>query len=245
MRFLIMLSLFTFALGATIAVADEGARAADSLREPRSRTTTAELRQIVDHYRQLTWTIDLWHARAEHARAEALAAVRKRVQVEFPDEPRPRAAIVQRIAYQQAVTWRLEAVYPGTKTRASDSFRTTRSAGYRRWALHLWQQRSASAALAVAKHSPARRLASAGLTSAFMCIHRYEGVWTANTGNGFYGGLQMDWSFMRAHGADFLARWGTADRWPAWAQIEAAARAHRSGRGFYPWPNTARACGLI
>jgi hypothetical protein len=24
-----------------------------------------------------------------------------------------------------------------------------------------------------------------------------------------------------------------------------AERAHRSGRGFYPWPNTARHCGLI
>jgi hypothetical protein len=273
MRFLIMLSLFAFAVGATIGVSDDGARAADSVREPQARTTNAELRQIVDHYRRLTWTyeraagatptrstlsyrtavarrylqwaIDLWHARAEHARTEALAAVRKRVQVELPDAPPARSAIVQRIAYQQAVTWRLETVYPGTKTRASESFRTTRSADYRRWALHLWQERAARAALGVANHAPARRLASAGLTSAFMCIHRYEGPWNANTGNGFYGGLQMDWSFMRAHGGDFLARWGTADRWPAWAQIEAAARAHRSGRGFYPWPNTARACGLM
>jgi len=25
----------------------------------------------------------------------------------------------------------------------------------------------------------------------------------------------------------------------------AAERAHRAGRGFYPWPNTARYCGLI
>jgi hypothetical protein len=24
-----------------------------------------------------------------------------------------------------------------------------------------------------------------------------------------------------------------------------AERAYRSGRGFYPWPNSARACGLI
>ena len=30
----------------------------------------------------------------------------------------------------------------------------------------------------------------------------------------------------------------TADEW-------AAERAHHSGRGFYPWPNTARYCGLI
>jgi hypothetical protein len=47
-----------------------------------------------------------------------------------------------------------------------------------------------------------------------MCIHRHEGPWTARTGNGYYGGLQMDLSFQRTYGTDFLARWGTADRWP-------------------------------
>jgi hypothetical protein len=80
---------------------------------------------------------------------------------------------------------------------------------------------------------------------AFMCIHRHEGPWTARTGNGYYGGLQMDLSFQRTYGADFLARWGTADRWPPAAQIVVADRAYRSGRGFTPWPNTARACGLL
>ena len=55
----------------------------------------------------------------------------------------------------------------------------------------------------------------------------------------------MDRRFQSLYGADFVGRWGTADNWPAWAQLQAAARAYRSGRGFYPWPNTARACGLI
>lgn len=83
------------------------------------------------------------------------------------------------------------------------------------------------------------------LYSTFLCIHGGEGSWNANTGNGYYGGLQMDRAFMRTYGADYLERWGTADAWPPWAQIKAAERAYRSGRGFYPWPNTARACGLI
>lgn len=83
------------------------------------------------------------------------------------------------------------------------------------------------------------------LHGAFACIHRYEGSWTSNTGNGYYGGLQMDLAFQSRYGADYLARWGTADNWPVWAQQKAAARAYVSGRGFYPWPNTARACGLI
>lgn len=83
------------------------------------------------------------------------------------------------------------------------------------------------------------------LNDAFLCIHRYEGSWTAATGNGYFGGLQMDLAFQGLYGADFLHRWGTANYWPVWAQVVAAVRAYQSGRGFGPWPNTARACGLL
>ncbi len=44
---------------------------------------------------------------------------------------------------------------------------------------------------------------------------------------------------------ELLRRKGTADRWTPVEQMWVAERAHRSGRGFYPWPNTARYCGLI
>lgn len=83
------------------------------------------------------------------------------------------------------------------------------------------------------------------LDNAFNCIHRYEGSWTANTGNGYFGGLQMDIDFQRTYGAEFYSKWGAANNWPSWAQKLAAVRAHNSGRGFGPWPNTARYCGLL
>jgi hypothetical protein len=111
--------------------------------------------------------------------------------------------------------------------------------------LKLWQDRSARAALLVDLHGYARPHVPRYLASAFTCIHRYEGAWDSNTGNGYYGGLQMDLPFQSRYGADYLRRWGTADNWPAWAQLQAAVRAYRAGRGFYPWPNTARDCGLI
>src|SRR5262245_30078759 len=76
------------------------------------------------------------------------------------------------------------------------------------------------------------------------CIHSHEGAWNSATGNGFYGGLQMDLSFQRSHGSSYFRIWGTADRWPVWSQLRAAENAYRT-RGFSPWPNTARACGLI
>jgi hypothetical protein len=92
-------------------------------------------------------------------------------------------------------------------------------------------------------HSPL--LPGHWLERSFLCIHAGEGSWGAATGNGYYGGLQMDLSFQRTYGAWALRAFGTADQWPASVQIATAIRAYTSGRGFYPWPNTARACGLI
>jgi Transglycosylase-like domain/Bacterial Ig domain len=78
----------------------------------------------------------------------------------------------------------------------------------------------------------------------FLCIHRYEGAWNASTGNGYYGGLQMNMDFQRAYGPELLARKGTANNWTPLEQIWVAERAV-PGRGFNPWPQTARMCGLL
>jgi hypothetical protein len=136
---------------------------------------------------------------------------------------------------------RLRRIYPGKVTRA---FASARAASDRA-TLQLWQQRSAAAALSVALHGARQPNVPGWLAADFACIHRYEGAWTSNTGNGYYGGLQMDLAFQRLYGAEYLARYGTAERWPASAQLQAAVRAYASGRGFEPWPNTARACGLL
>lgn len=85
--------------------------------------------------------------------------------------------------------------------------------------------------------------------SEFNCIYRYERNpaqgWSTQTGNGYYGGLQMDLSFQRAYGGYLLSKKGTANNWTPLEQVWVAEKAYSSGRGFYPWPNTARSCGLI
>ena len=89
---------------------------------------------------------------------------------------------------------------------------------------------------------------TSSLERAFLCIYAGENAgygWAVNTGNGYYGGLQMDREFQKTYGREFYDRLGTADRWPRSVQIAVAIRAYLSGRGFYPWPTTARACGLI
>jgi hypothetical protein len=78
----------------------------------------------------------------------------------------------------------------------------------------------------------------------WLCIHRFEGAWN-DPNPPYYGGLQMNLGFQRTYGGGLLSRKGTADHWTPLEQMWAAERAHRSGRGFYPWPNTARYCGLI
>ena len=83
------------------------------------------------------------------------------------------------------------------------------------------------------------------LILAFLCIHTHEAQsWDTNTGNGYYGGLQMDMNFQRTYAPSLLRRKGTADNWTPSEQIAVAIVAHRT-RGFWPWPNTARACGLL
>jgi hypothetical protein len=82
------------------------------------------------------------------------------------------------------------------------------------------------------------------LERAFLCIHSGEGAWASATGNGYYGGMQMDSGFQRTYGPEFYRAWGTANNWPASVQLAVSMRAYLSGRGFGPWPTTSRNCGL-
>ena len=77
----------------------------------------------------------------------------------------------------------------------------------------------------------------------WLCIHSHEGSWT-DSGDPYWGGLQMDRSFMSSYAPPSLLRKGFANSWTPLEQMWVAERAYRSGRGFGPWPNTARMCGL-
>ena len=142
--------------------------------------------------------------------------------------------VVQVVDRYRKATWRWQRLMrvPLTPARQPTSSRET----YRSDTVRTWRLRARRAYRQA--HDPP-------LEAAWRCIHRHEGPWTANTGNGYYGGLQMDMTFQRMYGRDVLARRGPAHRWLPIEQIWVAVRAYRSGRGFHPWPNTARYCGLI
>jgi hypothetical protein len=78
-----------------------------------------------------------------------------------------------------------------------------------------------------------------------MCIHHYEGSWSAYNPAGYYGGFQMDASFMQHWGADKLRKYHGRDAryWSPADQLAVASRAV-AHIGYSPWPNTGAMCGL-
>ena len=205
----------------------------------RSATSYSERRSSDPAY--LAWVATRWDRRAGAVRRHALAQVGASLHAAFPRAPGPTAPVRTRVRYARGLALRLLRIYPGEVPRGFASARAPQPQA----ALWLWLSRGARALVAVARHVAVAATLPPALRGAFLCIHHYEGAWDANTGNGYYGGLQMDLGFQWSYGPDFERRWGTADRWPPWAQLEAAGRAYRAGRGFWPWPNTARFCGLL
>lgn len=152
---------------------------------------------------------------------------------------------------QEAWSWQRTALlHP---TRSSYSERRTTSLPYLRWIEGLWSRRAKAARLH-AQNPPHK--------AQWLCIHRYEGSWSDPEAP-FWGGLQMDRVFMAGYGAAFVRKYGgqlrytyekgkwalrayggEADKWTPLEQMWAAEKAHRK-RGFGPWPNTARYCGLL
>ena len=128
----------------------------------------------------------------------------------------------------RATTWRWQLIVGRRPSRSVAPLGSPR-------ALRFWR-RHARRMLWLAAHPPHKR--------AWLCIHRYEGSWR-DGGDPYWGGLQMDRSFMRTYAPRVLLRRGWANRWTPLEQMWVAERARRSGRGFYAWPNTARFCRLI
>lgn len=92
---------------------------------------------------------------------------------------------------------------------------------------------------------PVTRVSRLSRFASWVCIHGHEAPWN-DANDPYWGGLQMDRGFMRAYGSDMIRRHhgGLANVWTPAEQIIVAERAYDSGRGFGPWPNTARDCGL-
>ena len=142
--------------------------------------------------------------------------------------------LLSQIAVHRDETWRWQRLMFHPRTPYNGSVRRNRSLAYRRWVRNLWRRR-AVVAKRLALNPPHKHQ--------WLCIHHYEGAWR-DPNAPYYGGLQMDLEFQSTYGRTLLRHKGTADHWSPVEQMWVAERAYKT-RGFYPWPNTARWCGLI
>jgi hypothetical protein len=124
--------------------------------------------------------------------------------------------------------WHWQALMGVRRTKSYSSLHSPRALRY--WSGQARRMRW------LAAHPPHKR--------AWLCINRFEGRWS-DSGDPYWGGLQMDRGFMETYAPRVLLRRGWADHWTALEQMWVAERAYRSGRGYSPWPNTAHYCGLI
>jgi hypothetical protein len=136
--------------------------------------------------------------------------------------------LAQAVQYRSQ-TWSFQTLMRVPRTPSGDLQGTLQE-------LVLWRSRAAAARLRVS-HPPHY--------DQWLCIHSHEAGWdNHDTGhNGHYGGLQMSFDFMRGYGPAYGAK-GTADHWTPLEQMWVSERAWRV-RGFQPWPDTARMCGLL
>ena len=143
--------------------------------------------------------------------------------------------VVRRIKGYQRATWNWQRLMGVQRTPNRKRYLRTRDIEYRVHVMKQWRKRAIRAKRRA--HNPPHK-------GEWRCLQRHEGAWT-DASDPYWGGLQMDRSFMVAYAPVQLLRRGWANRWSAVEQMWVAERAHRSGRGFYPWPHTARVCGLI
>lgn len=149
-------------------------------------------------------------------------------------QQRALAWLGSQIAQYQRTTWHLQRLMGVSKSPTTGDSLSELGVHGAKIALDRWQ-RLADRARREAEHPPHR--------AALLCIHRFEGSWT-DSGAPYWGGLQMNLGFQAHYGGWLLRTKGTANNWTPLEQMWTAEKAIRS-RGFYPWPNTARYCGLI
>ena len=89
-------------------------------------------------------------------------------------------------------------------------------------------------------HAPAWWLRQA------LCIHSYEGAWNANTGNGYYGGLQFLESTWYRAGGNYHPAFDSRVPFtvPVREQLYRAWRIYQAGGGSWREWGTAGRCGL-
>lgn len=167
---------------------------------------------------------DLRQAISHHRQATARVLDRKCL----PNPYRP-------YQYKRVATIPAGRVKPIERTwgrRLHTAFRVHSVCNSPRYLAHRWAESWAGRCVSAGVGVPGNGESGGNIRSRSIPSGTYRGKW------------QMNMAFERAYGPSFVRRWGRADNWPEWAQDVAAWRGWQA-RGWSPWPNTARMCGLL
>jgi len=94
---------------------------------------------------------------------------------------------------------------------------------------------------ALSRLQPDGSVGSVGHRAGWLCIHKGEGAWDANTGNGYYGGLQAHLGWGGVPRMDKLS----ADRQMAVAEYELRQNHYSHAWLASQWPNTYPPCAHL
>lgn len=158
-----------------------------------------------------------------------------RSQIVEHQTPAEIASVRHAISWARGRTWHWQDVARVDRAPTIRGAAGPHSVGYLHWIEKRWNRRRLRA------YDRAHLSTSTGAVaheSLWLCIHRGEGAWDDNTGNGYYGGLQMTSGWGGVARPDLLS--------PT-AQMELAEREYRaSGYSLSwllgQWPNTAPPC---
>lgn len=148
-------------------------------------------------------------------------------------------ALTARATFYRNKTWYYEQVMGVALTRSAPTARSVSGIAGAAGSVAVWRRRAA-AAWRKFSHPPNYRN--------WLCIQRHETAppfpgWKTDSGNTYYGGVQMDMTFMRNYGAFLLNLKGTSNNWTKLEQIWVAEKGRRV-QGWGAWPRSSVACGL-
>ena len=157
------------------------------------------------------------------------------------DAASTRTAMIAEIDELRRATWHWQKLMGKPRTPTKYEERRTRDDDYRRWV------REPLAATRTDRPSAAPRIRPTAPTgsasTATSAIRTRAGVRAPGTGT--TAGCRWTSPSSAPTDASCCAARAPQTAGAAVEQMWVAERAYRSGRGFYPWPNTARSCGLI
>jgi len=143
-----------------------------------------------------------------------------------PQRPEPAVLLTSR-TYERPDSQAIAAIQARKAAKRAAHARWLRYVWHIRWLAAVRKAKAAAAIRPAPSYSYAPVTYTGSHQALWLCIHSHEGGWAEDSGNGYFGGLQLSLAFQQTYGSSLLASLGTANHWSADQQIGVAESAWR------------------